>query len=156
MSEADREYARRVLLESFTAGWQAALAVRITNPRVLAVVESCFDMWLAEALDEADVLGLTFRGREDLPSLSHGPRPLGSPHGTETRRVPAGSSGPRPSGRRQDVAPVPPIPGQRAPLDDVGRPSEPPATVGRDLRRMLNLPPRIKGPKHRDVPAGRD
>lgn len=155
MSEADREYARRVLLESFTAGWQAALAVRITNPRVLAVVENCFDMWLSEALDEADVLGLTFRGREDLPSLSHGPRPTGSPHGAESRRVPGGSTGTRQSGRGEGAAPVPQIPGQRAPLDDVAGPSEP-ATVGRDLRRLLNLPPKIKGARRRDVPAGRD
>ena len=39
MNDADVAHVRELLLESFTAGWQAALAVNITNPRVLAVVE---------------------------------------------------------------------------------------------------------------------
>jgi hypothetical protein len=67
MRDAERDHARDLLQEAFTAGWQAALAVRITNPRVLAVVESCFEMWLEDAADEVDVLGLMFRGRDDLP-----------------------------------------------------------------------------------------
>lgn len=58
---------REAMLEAFIAGWQAALAVNITNPRVLAVVESCFELWLQDACEETDVLGLRFRGRQDLP-----------------------------------------------------------------------------------------
>ena len=58
---------RDVLQEAFLAGWQAALAVEITHPRVLAVVDSCFEMWLEEAGDESELFGLVFRGREDLP-----------------------------------------------------------------------------------------
>ena len=67
MHEASHERERDQLLEAFLAGWQAALAVRITNPRVLAVVESCFDSWLLEAADEVEVLGLPFRRHERLP-----------------------------------------------------------------------------------------
>ena len=67
MREAERVHAREMLREAFTAGWQAALAMNITSPRVLAVIESCFDQWLEEAADETDVLGLVFRGRDDLP-----------------------------------------------------------------------------------------
>jgi len=59
---------RKALQEAFTAGWQAALAVNITNPRVLAVIEACFEDWLQEAVDETDVLGLVFRRRHDLPA----------------------------------------------------------------------------------------
>lgn len=85
---ARRAKQREVLLEAFTAGWQAALAVEITNPRVLAVVESCFELWLEEATGEVDVLGLAFRGREDLPM-------------PDARHVPAwlAPSPPRPRGR---------------------------------------------------------
>jgi hypothetical protein len=68
MNDADVTHVRELLLESFTAGWQAALAVNITNPRVLAVVESCFELWLKEAIEETEVLGLSFRARPDLPS----------------------------------------------------------------------------------------
>jgi hypothetical protein len=68
MNDADVTHVRELLLESFTAGWQAALAVNITNPRVLAVVESCFELWLKEAVEETEVLGLSFRSRPDLPS----------------------------------------------------------------------------------------
>lgn len=67
MNEAELEREREMLHEAFTAGWQAALAVRITNPAVLAVVESCFEMWLEEASDEVEVFGLAFRRRQDLP-----------------------------------------------------------------------------------------
>ena len=70
MSNASEERAREILLEAFTAGWQAAQAVTITNPRVLRVIENCFDLWLLEAVDEVEVLGLPFRGRADMP----GPR----------------------------------------------------------------------------------
>ena len=66
MSHAYEDEVRQALLEAFTAGWQAGLAVTITNPRVLAVVESCFDLWLLEAADEVEVFGLSFR-RVDLP-----------------------------------------------------------------------------------------
>jgi hypothetical protein len=75
---------REVLLEAFTAGWQAALAVHITNPRVLAVVESCFEGWLREATGEREVLGLRFRRRRDLPRPA---RPDVVP-GTVARRTP--------------------------------------------------------------------
>lgn len=68
MRDAQLEHERQVLREAFTAGWQAALGMRIRDPRVLAVVDSCFELWLQEAVDEADVLGLVFRGRYDLPS----------------------------------------------------------------------------------------
>lgn len=68
MNEAELRDRRQILHEAFLAGWQAALAMRVTNPRVLAVIESCFDLWLREAGDESDVLGLVFRGREDLPA----------------------------------------------------------------------------------------
>lgn len=70
MHEAAHDRERDLLLEAFLAGWQAALAVRITHPRVLAVVESCFDSWLLEAADEVEVLGLPFRRREHLPHLA--------------------------------------------------------------------------------------
>ena len=70
MTDAERHHEREILREAFTAGWQAGLAVNITSPRVLAVIESCFDLWLREALDEADVLGLSFRSRQDLPGPS--------------------------------------------------------------------------------------
>jgi hypothetical protein len=63
MSEQDRE----LLVEAFRAGWQAALAIRISNPRVLAVIDGCFEEWLAEAADEVEVFGLAFRRRENLP-----------------------------------------------------------------------------------------
>jgi hypothetical protein len=66
----DETEIRELLLEAFTAGWQAGLAVTITNPRVLKVVESCFELWLREAVDEVEVLGFAFRGREDLPAPS--------------------------------------------------------------------------------------
>lgn len=69
MHESAHERERALLLEAFQAGWQAALAVKITNPRVLAVVESCFEDWLLEATDEVEVFGLPFRRREELPHL---------------------------------------------------------------------------------------
>ena len=71
MTEGPQDPRRDVLFEAFTAGWQAALAVNITNPRVLAVLESCFDMWLEEAADEKKVFGLAFLGRPDLPTPTH-------------------------------------------------------------------------------------
>ena len=67
MTNAEQERQRKVLNEAFTAGWQAALAVKITNPGVLAVVESCFEQWLEEQVDMRHVLGLPFRRRHDLP-----------------------------------------------------------------------------------------
>lgn len=60
---------RELLLEAFNAGWQAALGIRISNPRVLAVMETCFEGWLLEAADEVEVFGLPFRRREELPAL---------------------------------------------------------------------------------------
>lgn len=68
MRDDDLEHTRETLFEAFVAGWQAALAMNITNPRVLAMIETCFDLWLKEAADEVDVFGLSFRGRPDLPS----------------------------------------------------------------------------------------
>jgi hypothetical protein len=97
MRDAERDHARELLQEAFTAGWQAALAVRITNPRVLAVVESCFEMWLEDAADEVDVLGLMFRGRDDLPrpvgrATPPGPGYRGGPGGAPRRPHPAAAS----------------------------------------------------------------
>ncbi|HEX6515482.1 MAG TPA: hypothetical protein VF049_07895 [Nocardioidaceae bacterium] len=68
MRDGELKHQREMLREAFAAGWQAALAMNITNPRVLAVIERCFDLWLKEAADEVDVFGLSFRGRPDLPS----------------------------------------------------------------------------------------
>lgn len=80
MRDAQLEHERKLLREAFTAGWQAALGVKIRDPRVLAVVDSCFELWLQEAVDEADVLGLVFRGRYDLPNPdSHTAARLGGP-----------------------------------------------------------------------------
>ncbi len=67
MRDGRVDHQREILHEAFVAGWQAALAVNITSPQVLAVIESCFELWLEEAVDETDVLGLVFRGRDDLP-----------------------------------------------------------------------------------------
>lgn len=67
MKRYEEEHEREILREAFIAGWQAALGVTIRNSAVLAVVDSCFEEWLVEAADEAEVLGLMFRGRYDLP-----------------------------------------------------------------------------------------
>lgn len=67
MNEGEAQHAREMLREAFTAGWQAGLAVRVTNPAVLAVIEACFEEWLQEAADEVEVFGFAFRRREDLP-----------------------------------------------------------------------------------------
>jgi hypothetical protein len=67
VTDAELERQRKVLHEAFTAGWQAAMAVKVTNPAVLAVIESCFELWLEEEVDERGVLGLPFRRRYDLP-----------------------------------------------------------------------------------------
>ncbi|MGZ5417585.1 MAG: hypothetical protein ACXWDI_10420 [Nocardioides sp.] len=85
MSEQDRE----LLVEAFRAGWQAALAIRISNPRVLAVIDNCFEEWLVEAADEVEVFGLAFRRRENLPRTTHG-TPAPRTHGQPPRhRAPA-------------------------------------------------------------------
>jgi hypothetical protein len=155
MSNADREYARRVLLEAFTAGWQAGLAVRITNPRVMAVVESCFDMWLAEELDEADVMGLTFRARDDLPSLTHDSPPVWVTREAERLRDETDADR---GGRRGRRRAVPPIPGQRVSSENAGGrlagARQVQGVVGRDLRRLLSRPG-LRSGKRRD-PAPRD
>jgi hypothetical protein len=67
---------RKLLHEAFIGGWQAALGVNVTNPRVLAVLESCFELWLEEATGEVDVLGLRFRRRWDLPKTNLPPEAL--------------------------------------------------------------------------------
>jgi len=67
---------RKLLHEAFVGGWQAALGVNVTNPRVLAVLESCFELWLEEATGEVDVLGLRFRRRWDLPRTKLSPEAL--------------------------------------------------------------------------------
>jgi hypothetical protein len=92
MREGDADRAREILFEAFIAGWQAGLAHKVTDPRARAVVEGCFDLWLAEALDEAELFGLVFRGREDLPPpagrallTSFGLRPSGEQAGLDGR-----------------------------------------------------------------------
>lgn len=67
MKDGRRDHEREILYEAFLAGWQAGLGVRVKSPGVHAVIASCFEMWLEEAVDEAEVFGLRFRGREDLP-----------------------------------------------------------------------------------------
>ncbi|MGZ4493444.1 MAG: hypothetical protein ACXVWU_01975 [Nocardioides sp.] len=109
MGSSNEERVRRLLLESFTAGWQAAQAVTITNPRVLAVIESCFELWLREAVDEVEVFGFTFRARGDMP----GPRddddwPFPSP--TEWAQ---GTAARTPTGHRHVREKTAPFPSQR-------------------------------------------
>jgi hypothetical protein len=84
MWDAEMERQRKLLYEAFIAGWQAGLAVRITSPAVRAVVESCFEMWLQEEVDERGVLGLPFRRRFDLPSPGRVP-PQRRPEPEESR-----------------------------------------------------------------------
>lgn len=109
MREDDRDRAREILLEAFTAGWQAGLARKIRDPRAMAVVEGCFDLWLAEAIDETEVLGFVFRGREDLPPPAN-PEPFTAAatrwpvDGTTTPRIPPQRSGPTRRGRRASRA----------------------------------------------------
>jgi hypothetical protein len=85
MSEQDRE----LLVEAFRAGWQAALAIRISNPRVLAVIDSCFEEWLVEAADEVEVFGLAFRRRESLPRATRPTRDTRTPVEPPRHRAPA-------------------------------------------------------------------
>jgi hypothetical protein len=59
---------RQLLFEAFAGGWQAGLGTNATNPRVLKVIEACFELWLEDATGEVNVLGLRFRRRWDLPS----------------------------------------------------------------------------------------
>lgn len=108
MTNVPEEEARLLLLAAFTAGWQAGLAVTITNPRVHAIVESCFEMWLREAADEVDVLGLPFR-RYDLPVT---PR---SDDRTAPGRQRAVDKG------RHSARSTPRIPTQRRPSEDAVR-----------------------------------
>ncbi len=67
---------RKLLHEAFIGGWQAALGANIRSPRVLEVVESCFELWLEDATGEVDVLGLRFRRRWDLPKTTLPPETL--------------------------------------------------------------------------------
>lgn len=105
MRESDRDRAREILLEAFVAGWQAGLARKVRDPRAMAVVEGCFDLWLAEAVDETEVLGFVFRGREDLPppaetspfTVDRAERVPGQP---TTNRVPPQRNGPTRRSRR--------------------------------------------------------
>jgi hypothetical protein len=108
---------------------------------VLAVVESCFDLWLLEAADEVEVFGLSFR-RVDLPVPS---------------RVELLASS-----ARAGVATIPALPTQRRspPEDGGGAPSAGPqrrASAGAlDLRRRLaRTIGRVGGGRHRQV-ATRD
>ncbi len=75
MKDSHRAHERELMVEAFRAGWQAALAERVTHPRVLAVIDSCFEQWLEEAADEIVVLGLPFRRRGDLPGHPAHPVP---------------------------------------------------------------------------------
>jgi hypothetical protein len=96
MHEAGHDRERDLLLEAFLAGWQAALAVRITHPRVLAVIESCFEGWLLEAADEVEVFGLPFRRREELPHLVRARAPERS-HVVEPASDPVAAPTPAPT-----------------------------------------------------------
>ena len=84
MTERERE----LLVDAFRAGWQAALAIRITNPRVLAVVDSCFEEWLVEAADEVEVFGLAFRRRGNLPRTTRTTRDTRTPVEPPRHRAP--------------------------------------------------------------------
>jgi hypothetical protein len=154
MSDVDQDHNREVLLEAFTAGWQAALAVTISNPRVLAVVESCFDLWLREAVDEVDVLGLPFRGRDDLPGpAQRGGWPgLSATRATRDRNGSTAVPGPGETGRRPATGSTPRIPAQRSAPEDVDKnragPSKP---EPRDRRRLLIRTGDRSKPKHRDA-----
>lgn len=89
MRDAEQERQRKILNEAFTAGWQAALAVHITNPGVLAVIESCFEQWLEEQVEERHVLGLSFRKRHDLPPPVKRPPVIPQQRVNGSRSVPA-------------------------------------------------------------------
>jgi hypothetical protein len=104
MKDTEEEHAREILREAFTAGWQAALAVNVTNPRVLAVIESCFEQWLQEAADEAEVLGLLFWGREDLPRPALRSAPAGVGYAAEAWGGPQNPYLGRGSGGPSDIA----------------------------------------------------
>jgi hypothetical protein len=100
MKHRQEEHERQILHEAFLAGWQAALGVYVTSPRALAIIDTCFEQWLGEAADEAEVLGLMFRGRYDLPgSLLKTSTPQPSPPET---------SPPRPSPAQASPAPTSP------------------------------------------------
>ncbi len=138
MTKAEQDQARELLFAAFAAGWQAGLAVKIRNPRVLAVVESCFDLWLKDAVDESDVFGLRFRTRQDLPGpfgrFDHATRPM--PQAIEDRRAARAAEPARSATSRAGLG----IPAQRTPVEDP--PAAPPAApepsrAGRHLRRVL-------------------
>ena len=74
------------------AGWQAALA-NVTSPAALAVIESCFDLWLREEVGRR-VLGLQFRRRYDLPKPNRR-HTLLSNGSTSPQRSPSGQRGRR-------------------------------------------------------------
>ena len=116
MRKSEAEEQRELLLEAFLGGWQAALGRFVRHPRALAVVEACFDLWLEEASDEIEILGLPFRRRDGLPkrataeelgidlhSPPRPPPPVGVPAGDEPGH-----------GRTPGPAPVP-VPRQRRP-----------------------------------------
>lgn len=87
---------RQLLFEAFAGGWQAGLGMKVTNPRVLQVVEACFELWLEDATGEVDVLGLRFRRRWDLPktALSKSAlQPYRKPAPTQLK-IPAQRTGP--------------------------------------------------------------
>jgi len=97
------EHQRKVLHEAFRAGWQAALARNVTSPAALAVIESCFDLWLNEEVGERRVLGLPFRRRYDLPR-PNGLHTLLSNGFTSPQRPPSRQQGPPPRVPRQRSA----------------------------------------------------
>lgn len=102
MRDSNADRAREILFEAFLAGWQAGLALKVTDPRARTVVQGCFDLWLKEALDEAEVMGLLFRRRHDLPP------PAGRPLLTSSGLLRQGEElGP-------DGRPAPTIPAQRS------------------------------------------
>ena len=81
MRGAEPEHARGILQEAF------------------AVIESCFEMWLEEAGDEEEVLGLVFRGRDDLPGSTVRPRTGDGRPDSEPVAQPAAANG-----RRRPIA----------------------------------------------------
>ena len=145
-----RNKKREQLFEAFLGGWQAALAVNIRNPQVIAVIEDCYDMWLETMADEVDILGVTFRRRLDLPgSRQHLLRQAAAPEVAPAAPVEgraADGSGPRapeqqPERLRWDGLPIP-----TRPVYSFENPSEQPS-LGSLLQPIRRVPPPVVEPE---------